>query len=85
MTDLTRAQWRKASRSGTANGGCVEVAGNLPGVTAIRTRSGRKTGRMSWTGPRSPRSWLMSGLAVTTADVPARQTHAGHVACCLTR
>jgi Domain of unknown function (DUF397) len=36
MTDLTEAQWRKAARSGTANGGCLEVAGNLPGVTAIR-------------------------------------------------
>jgi hypothetical protein len=36
MTDLTDAQWRKASRSGQANGGCVEIAGNMPGVTAIR-------------------------------------------------
>ncbi len=36
MTDLSRAEWRKATRSGSGNGGCVEVAGNLPGVTAIR-------------------------------------------------
>jgi Domain of unknown function (DUF397) len=36
MTDLTQAQWRKATRSGTANGGCVEIASNLPGVVAIR-------------------------------------------------
>jgi hypothetical protein len=36
MTDLTRALWRKATRSGSGNGGCVEVAGNLPGITAIR-------------------------------------------------
>ncbi len=35
MSDLSRAIWRKASRS-TANGGCVEVAANLPGVIAIR-------------------------------------------------
>ena len=36
MTDLSRAQWRKATRSGSANGGCVEIASNLPGVIAIR-------------------------------------------------
>lgn len=36
MTDLSRAQWRKAARSGSNTGGCVEVAGNLPGVVAIR-------------------------------------------------
>jgi hypothetical protein len=36
MTDLSRAQWRKATRSTSGTGGCVEVAGNLPGVTAIR-------------------------------------------------
>ena len=35
MSDLSRAIWRKASRS-TANGGCVEVAANLPGVIAVR-------------------------------------------------
>lgn len=36
MTDLSRAQWRKAARSTSGTGGCVEVAVNLPGVTAIR-------------------------------------------------
>ncbi len=36
MTDLSQAHWRKATRSGSDNGGCVEVAGNLPGITAIR-------------------------------------------------
>jgi hypothetical protein len=36
MIDLSRAIWRKATRSGTANGGCVEIAGNLSDVTAIR-------------------------------------------------
>jgi Domain of unknown function (DUF397) len=35
MPDLSRAAWRKASRS-TNNGGCVEIAANLPGVIAIR-------------------------------------------------
>jgi hypothetical protein len=35
MTDLSQAVWRKASMS-AHNGGCVEVAANLPGVTAVR-------------------------------------------------
>jgi hypothetical protein len=36
MIDLSQAQWRKSSRSTSGNGGCVEIAGNLPGVVAIR-------------------------------------------------
>jgi hypothetical protein len=36
MTDLSQAEWRKASRSTSGNGGCVEIAGNLPSVIAIR-------------------------------------------------
>ena len=36
MTDLSQAQWRKATRSTGANTGCVEIAANLPGVTAVR-------------------------------------------------
>ena len=35
MNDLSRAIWRKASLS-ALNGGCVEVAVNLPGITAVR-------------------------------------------------
>lgn len=36
MINLSQAQWRKSSRSGGANGACVEVAANLPGVVAVR-------------------------------------------------
>ena len=36
MIDLSCAVWRKSARSTSGNGGCVEVADNLPGVTAIR-------------------------------------------------
>ena len=35
MPDLSRAAWRKARRS-AHNGGCVEIAANIPGVTAVR-------------------------------------------------
>jgi hypothetical protein len=35
MTDLSQAIWRKARRS-SHNGGCVEIAANLPGVAAVR-------------------------------------------------
>ena len=34
--DLTRAEWRKSSRSGGNGGNCVEVARNLPRAVAVR-------------------------------------------------
>jgi hypothetical protein len=34
--DLTRATWRKSSRSNSNGGACVEVADNLPGLVAVR-------------------------------------------------
>lgn len=34
--DLSGAQWRKSSRSGSNGAQCVEVADNLPGVVAVR-------------------------------------------------
>jgi Domain of unknown function (DUF397) len=34
--DLSRAEWRKASRSSSNGGNCVEVARNLPGIVAVR-------------------------------------------------
>ena len=36
MIDLTLAVWRKSTRSGGNGGECVEVAGNLPDIIAIR-------------------------------------------------
>jgi hypothetical protein len=35
QSSLTEAIWRKASLS-VHNGGCVEIAANIPGVTALR-------------------------------------------------
>jgi Domain of unknown function (DUF397) len=34
--DLTDAEWRKSRYSGSNGGNCVEVAGDLPGVVAVR-------------------------------------------------
>ena len=34
--DLSRAEWRKASRSSSNGGNCVEVARNLPRIVAVR-------------------------------------------------
>ena len=34
MSDRSRAQWQKSTFS--ANGSCVEVARNLPGIVAVR-------------------------------------------------
>ena len=34
--DLTRATWRKSTKSGSNGGTCVEVARNLPGIVAVR-------------------------------------------------
>jgi hypothetical protein len=34
--DLSRAEWRKSSHSGSNGGQCVEVAGNLAGIVAVR-------------------------------------------------
>ena len=34
--DLSRAEWRKASRSSSNGGNCVEVARNLHGAMVVR-------------------------------------------------
>ena len=34
--DLSRADWRKSTRSNGSGGNCVEVARNLPGIVAVR-------------------------------------------------
>lgn len=44
-SDLSRAIWRKSSRSGGTGGGggsCVEVAGNLSGAVAVRDSKDRE-------------------------------------------
>lgn len=36
MSDLTGVKWRKSSYSSANGGNCIEVAGNLPGIVAVR-------------------------------------------------
>jgi hypothetical protein len=42
MTDLTAAEWRVSSYTGTNGGNCVEVAANLPGIVAVRDSKDRE-------------------------------------------
>jgi hypothetical protein len=50
--NLSRAVWRKSARSG-ANGNCVEVAGNLPSVVAVRDSKDRGGPVLAFT----PEAW----------------------------
>ncbi|GGM48240.1 hypothetical protein GCM10011608_36340 [Micromonospora sonchi] len=51
--DLNGAQWRKATRSGTSGGNCVEVADNLPGVVLVRDTKDRDGGTLTF----GPMAW----------------------------
>lgn len=59
--DLTRAVWRKSTRSSQNGGACVEVADNLPGVVLVRDTKDRDGGMLTF----SPGSWRLF-LAETT-------------------
>ena len=65
MTDLSQGNWRKARRS-AHNGGCVEVAANLDGVTAVRDSKRPEGGAHVVAGTFSPCSSRTSRKAVTT-------------------
>jgi hypothetical protein len=51
--DLSHAQWRKSTRSGSS-GNCVEVADNLPGVVAVRDSKDRTGPVLTFT----PGEWM---------------------------
>lgn len=56
MINLSRADWRKSSRSGNT-GQCVEVAQNLPGVAAVRDSKAPEQGALVFT-PAQLRGFL---------------------------
>ncbi|SCE82317.1 protein of unknown function [Micromonospora haikouensis] len=51
--DLTGAQWRKSTRSGTSGGNCVEVADNLSDVVLVRDTKDRDGGTLAF----APAAW----------------------------
>ncbi|WP_424536293.1 DUF397 domain-containing protein [Sphaerisporangium viridialbum] len=65
-TDLSKARWRKSSRSGNNGGECVEVATNLPEVVALRD-SKNPTGPVLLLTPSGWRAFL-SGVKGSQFD-----------------
>ncbi|GIJ51600.1 hypothetical protein Val02_84860 [Virgisporangium aliadipatigenens] len=64
MTDLSRAVWRKSSRS-NGGGACVEVADNLPGVVAVRDSKDPSGPALTF----SPEAWRDFVCGVTAGDL----------------
>ncbi|MBL6277731.1 DUF397 domain-containing protein [Micromonospora fiedleri] len=67
--DLTRATWRKSSRSNANGGACVEVADNLPDLVAVRDSKDPTGPALAFT----PASWR----AFITSHHPARSRASG--------
>jgi Domain of unknown function (DUF397) len=65
--DLTNAEWRKSSFSGSNGGGCVEVARNLPGVVAVRDSKDREGPALVFT----PDEWraFLDGVRAAEFDL----------------
>jgi Domain of unknown function (DUF397) len=47
--DLSRAVWYKSTFSNGSGGACVEVAGNLPGIVAVRDSKNPEGPRLTFT------------------------------------
>jgi Domain of unknown function (DUF397) len=49
--DLSRAVWQTSSQSASNGGQCVEVAGNLPGIVAVRDSKHRDGPALTFAAP----------------------------------
>jgi hypothetical protein len=67
--DLSRAVWRKSTRSDGNGGNCVEVASNLPGIIAVRDSKDRNGPALIFT----PDEWtaFLAGVTDGEFDLPA--------------
>lgn len=65
--DLTGANWRKSSRSGSNQGACVEVADNLPGRVLVRDSKDPAGPALTF----APPAWHSFVAALSGADRPA--------------
>jgi Domain of unknown function (DUF397) len=63
--DLTDARWRKSSRSGNNGGNCVEVAGNLPGLIAVRDSKDPEGAVLVF----APADWRLFAAGVKAGDL----------------
>jgi hypothetical protein len=62
--DLSRAEWRKSSRSAGNGGDCVEVARNLPGAVAVRDSKDPAGPKLVFT----PDEWRAFTAGVTAGE-----------------
>jgi Domain of unknown function (DUF397) len=66
VTDLSGADWRKASAS-YANGGCVEIAANLGDVVALRDSA--RTGDGAHVVPKALFAALLADVKAGRYDI----------------
>jgi hypothetical protein len=67
--DLSRAVWRKSTRSDGNGGNCVEVARNLPGIVAVRDSKDRSGPALIFA--RDDWAAFLAGVKIGEFDLPS--------------